>query len=181
MNSFDLQNNAAQADQLGRRMAASLSQYALPHDVQARLRVARQQAVAMAQRGPIESLQPVVQSTLALGGGGSVPERPPFWLGLGSAMPIAALLAGLLFLGGFHAQDHLQTLSRIDSALLTDDLPPSAYTDSGFLAFLSEQAVAEEEAAELEEQNAEPNPEPAASDSPQAQAPHGLNLTGGHA
>ena len=110
-----------------------------------------------------------------------MPGRAPFWLGLGSVMPIAALLAGLLFLGGFHAQDHLQTLSRIDSALLTDDLPPSAYTDSGFLAFLSEQAVAEEEAAELEEQNDEPNPEPAASDSPQALAPHELNLSGSHA
>ena len=180
MNSFDLHNTAKQADQLGRRMASTLCQSELPHDVQARLRVARQQAVAQALRSTIDSLQPVVQPTLALAGG-SPPERPPFWLGLGSVMPIAALLAGLLFLGGFHAQDHLQTLSRIDSALLTDDLPPSAYTDSGFLAFLSEQAVAEEEAAELEEQNDEPNTEPAAPDSPQALAPHDLILSGGHA
>jgi len=42
----------------------------------------------------------------------------------------------LAFIQHITDDDRANELAEVDSALLTDDLPPSAYADPGFLQFL---------------------------------------------
>jgi hypothetical protein len=59
------------------------------------------------------------------------------WLGrIGSVLPLVALVAGLLFINSMQNEDRARELAEVDVALLTDDLPPAAFADPGFLQFL---------------------------------------------
>ena len=46
------------------------------------------------------------------------------------------LVAGLVLIHEFHNDQSALELAEIDAALLIDDLPPNAYTDSSFLDYL---------------------------------------------
>ncbi|MDY7578452.1 DUF3619 family protein [Herbaspirillum sp. RTI4] len=55
----------------------------------------------------------------------------------------APLLAGILLFVGLYEHEHQQriaALAEIDTGVLTDELPLSAYLDHGFSAYLSKQA-----------------------------------------
>ena len=74
------------------------------------------------------------------GGGGGPPT-----LGLGerswfnrvaSVLPLLILAAGLVMIHTFQADRRASELAEVDAALLTDDLPPAAYADPGFVQFL---------------------------------------------
>jgi hypothetical protein len=59
------------------------------------------------------------------------------WLGrLSSGLALLVLVVGML--GISEAQNELRAreLAEVDLALLTDDLPPAAFADPGFLQFL---------------------------------------------
>jgi hypothetical protein len=71
---------------------------------------------------------------LALGSTG--PRRSPWWLRLASALPLFALVAGLLLIQESNTRAQIRAAAEIDAALLADDLPPSAYSDPGFGEFL---------------------------------------------
>jgi len=58
---------------------------------------------------------------------------------LGALLPLLALVAGLMFIQTFHDSRHATDLAEVDVALLTDDLPPQAYSDPGFLQYLKHQ------------------------------------------
>ncbi len=114
---------------LARRLAAGLDA-PLPHDITERLRAARVRAVA-ARR--VNTLQVQANGTLTLG---SAQDRlrPLGWLA--SILPLVALIVGLVTIKHFQDEHRAREVADIDTALLTDDLPPSAYTDPGFLRFL---------------------------------------------
>jgi Protein of unknown function (DUF3619) len=97
------------------RVASRLSERAdaLPHDLSERLRVAREQAVQQARGQP-----------------------PSGWLRLASLLPLLLLVAGLLAIQHLHTQAEIHAAADVDAALLADDLPPEAYGDPGFVAFL---------------------------------------------
>ena len=57
---------------------------------------------------------------------------------LGSALPLLALLAGLVTVQWIDRQRTVSELAEIDTALLVDDLPPAAYSDPGFVQFLKQ-------------------------------------------
>jgi hypothetical protein len=58
------------------------------------------------------------------------------WRILISALPLLALVSGLMFIQNLQ-QDLAETdIASLDSALLLDELPPDAYTDPGFVQFL---------------------------------------------
>jgi hypothetical protein len=59
-----------------------------------------------------------------------------FFQTLGSVMPLLLLIVGLILIHDFHDTQTALELAEIDSALLTDDLPPTAYTDTSFLDYL---------------------------------------------
>lgn len=124
------------ADRFGRRVAARLSagEADLPYEVSERLRAARVRAVASRKVAP----SPVVVSrggvaSLALTDDGGL------WTRIASVLPLIALVAGLVTLHGFQADRRAMELAEVDAALLTDDLPPAAYTDPGFIQFLQSQ------------------------------------------
>lgn len=122
------------------RITSGLSEHAdtLAHDIAERLRVAREQAVARArqQRLARQATAPALQvagrsgSSLALG------QSPSGWLRLASALPLMLLVLGLLLIQHLHEQAEIRAAAEVDAALLADDLPPEAYGDPGFVAFL---------------------------------------------
>lgn len=162
----------AQADALearfARRLGARLDDSArqLPQDITERLRVARQQAVALAgtQRGlaarPVGSpgvvsiTAPAGWSLAGHSGNASFPasttssghgrhggrhdqdDTPSWGLRMASLLPLIALVGGLWAVHQWTQREQVQAAAEVDTALLTDDLPPAAYADPGFEEYL---------------------------------------------
>ncbi len=123
----------------GLRVAARLSESAdhLPHDVTERLRHARDTALSrrlVVAVAPADVATLASATTLSLGTGPSGGKS--WWMSLGALVPVVALLGGLSLIGHFHAQEQIAAAAEIDAALLSDDLPPAAYSDPGFVEFL---------------------------------------------
>jgi len=125
-------------DRFGLRAASYLSSGAaeLPHDISERLRVARAQAVSNRK---LVRLEPVVQvvsnggsATMGWGSGGGV----SWWARIGSVVPLIALVVGLLAINSIQNDNRAQEVAEVDAALLTDELPPAAFADPGFVQFL---------------------------------------------
>ncbi len=108
---------------------------ALPHDITERLRVSRQQAVARRKLASLSTASSYSNSggaaALTLGG-----ERFSWWNAVASALPLVALVVGLVVITNIQNDNRAREVAEVDAALLTDDLPPSAYTDPGFLQFI---------------------------------------------
>jgi hypothetical protein len=127
---------------VARRITARLTERAdnLPHDITERLRVARQQAVDRARQLRKLSVAPAWQTQ----GGAAVMSGPPsWWLRVASVVPLALLLAGLFVIQRTYLEQQISAAAEIDEAILTDDLPPQAYTDPGFAEFLKSPRAAE--------------------------------------
>ena len=133
---------AQQQDGFGLRVAARLAAGAaeMPYEITERLRAARTQAVANRKRVASLHTAPAVSisgasngtATLTFGDDGG----QSFWSRIGSALPIIALAAGLILIHTFENDRRASEVAEVDAALLTDDLPPSAYADPGFVQFL---------------------------------------------
>ena len=59
------------------------------------------------------------------------------WNRLGSIIPLLALVAGLLAIAVIQEQRVTKEIADVDVELLADDLPPAAFTDPGFVRYLS--------------------------------------------
>jgi Protein of unknown function (DUF3619) len=109
----------------------------LPYDISERLRAARVQAVA---KRKILSIQPAVgvvnsgDGSAALSWG--TPDGLGWWGRIGSVMPFIALVVGMLTINSVQNDNRAQEVAEVDAALLTDDLPPAAFSDPGFVQFL---------------------------------------------
>ena len=114
----------------------TLATSGLSHDISERLRVARQ--LALAQRKPmvLSRLAPIAQinshGTLT----GPSDEGLNFLNILASALPLLALVFGLMAIQWVQQDKLISEIAATDSALLTDELPPDAYSDAGFVQFL---------------------------------------------
>lgn len=121
------------------RRSLDLAAGQLPHDISERLRVSRQRALAVRKPEP--------QTVLALQSADGLPlsDEPGsrVWRLLMSSLPLLALVAGLVFWQQWQQESSLTELARIDTALLTDELPPAAYTDPGFAHFLKQRRQTE--------------------------------------
>jgi len=125
-------------DRYGLKAASYLSAGTadLPYDISERLRAARAQAVAARRIARIQSA-PVTAGT---GSGHTLTwgsdEGFSLWSRIGSVLPLIALVVGLLTINSLQTDKLVQELAEVDSALLTDDLPPDAFSDPGFVQFL---------------------------------------------
>jgi hypothetical protein len=131
-------------DHLGQQIAARLSADTLdlPHDITERLRAARTRAVAA--RLTTQARLQVTKSVVIQNGSALLhfgDEGLNLWSRLASFFPLIALVAGLALISTLIDDDRANELAEIDSALLTDDLPPAAYSDPGFIQFLKTPAV----------------------------------------
>lgn len=146
-------------DRIGHRLAMRLNDatQALPADISERLRFSRERALARAR---IAQAQTAVAShsawlvagrPLALAGGttaGSVGTiggaaagwqhlSGPGWSGrLASLLPLLILVLGFFVIQDALREIQIDAATEVDAALLSDDLPPQAYTDPGFAEFL---------------------------------------------
>ena len=118
---------------LAARLEAGMREF--PHDISERLRVARSQAVAR-RKLPARQMAPAAVrsgSAVALTSGD---EGSGIWRRFLAALPLLALAAGLFAINIVQGDNRVNELAEIDAALLTDDLPPSAYADPGFVQFI---------------------------------------------
>ncbi len=53
-------------------------------------------------------------------------------------LPVLALLLGLWGIQRYQRLEHVEATTAVDMQLLTDDLPPDAYADPGFEAYLNQ-------------------------------------------
>jgi hypothetical protein len=135
-----LSTTAAATEELfGRRVAARLSAGSqdLPRDIGERLRAAREQALA--RRKVVRVLQ---TAPTVLQSGGAATLGGGWWTRIASVIPLVALVAGLLVVTTMQEDNRANELAEVDAALLTDDLPPAAYTDPGFAQFLKTDSAA---------------------------------------
>lgn len=132
----------SRVDQVGQAIARQLNDHAidLPHDISERLRVARMQALSQRKLEPVRLLAP--QLVTAHGSSMSkLDEGLNLWGRLASALPLIALIFGLATIHVLQNEFRANEIAQIDAELLTDDLPPAAYTDPGFLIFLKSNPV----------------------------------------
>jgi Protein of unknown function (DUF3619) len=108
------------------------------HDLSERLRIARVRALE-SRPAPIRLMRfrTALQAHGSLSGPGD--EGLNLWRILASALPLVALVMGLILVQAIQQEITESDIASIDSALLLDDLPPDAYTDPGFLQFLKVQ------------------------------------------
>lgn len=125
-------SSAAAEEQFGRCVAARLTAGSLdlPHDSAERLRAARVQALSRRKVVQLRTAAAVVAAggAAVLGGG--------WWTRVASIAPLVALVVGLVTVSILQEERRTSELADVDAALLTDELPPAAYTDPGFLQFL---------------------------------------------
>jgi hypothetical protein len=130
----------AQQDRFARQVAARLNVGAagLSYDVNERLRAARAQAPSRRKR--VAALR--TASTVSASGGSAAltlgGENQSLWNRIASVLPILALAAGLVVIHSLENDRRASEVAEVDAALLTDDLPPAAYADPGFIQFLKQ-------------------------------------------
>lgn len=121
------------------RMASHLNDVAgqLPHDISERLRFGREQALARARAVRHGVVAAPAVAMVGRSGGAAVLSAPPsVWLRLASLLPLLVLAAGLVLIQQHRDHEQIAVAAEIDAALLTDELPPTAYGDPGFAEYL---------------------------------------------
>lgn len=124
-------------DHFGHLVAARLSEAAeaLPYDISERLRAARVQAL-----GRRRAIRPVMTTDVLSNGPAATlhfgESEGRLWHRLAGLVPLILLIAGLIAVNMLNDDFRAKELAEIDAAILTDDLPPAAYADPGFLQFL---------------------------------------------
>jgi Protein of unknown function (DUF3619) len=130
---------------LGARMASALTVRAqhVPHDVSERLRVAREQAVGRARvaraaqaasgtAGIVVGVSARGAALLSAPGG----TQGPWWQRAAALLPLLVLVSGLVMIERWAVLEQVQAAADIDALLLSDGLPPTAYSDPGFGEFI---------------------------------------------
>lgn len=136
-------NIEALQTRFAQRVSAALTELqgqAVNADIDARLRFARGQALSAAR----EARNAAVKAPSIVGGfggtavlgGGPGSDASPWWLRVGSLLPLAVLLAGLMLIDSHYTRSQIEAAAEVDAAILADDLPPEAYRDRGFVEFL---------------------------------------------
>ncbi len=107
----------------------------LPANIIARLNQARDLALSQIPQQKEWATEAVWASS---GYGHSKESRnwaSKMWGALGAA-PIVALALGLFAIASWQQDERIKDIATVDSALLTDVIPPEAYKDDGYVRFL---------------------------------------------
>jgi hypothetical protein len=134
-NSNNYQKMLAQ-DRFGLRVASRLSDSldVLPYEISERLRAVRMQALSKRKIVALKTASSYINAggtTLTFGA-----DQPNWWDRVATAAPLLVLVLGLIAINLIQDDNYIREIADIDAALLTDDLPPTAYADPGFVHFL---------------------------------------------
>jgi hypothetical protein len=138
---FDEQFSDAQADQFGRSSAALLRQGAqnLPNHIKDRLYAARMKALSVRKPEKLAIRKPIFAGSNTTWTSGS----SSIWDTVGWVAPLVVLVFGLIGIAQWQDDSRINDIAEVDAALLSDDVPPDAYADSGFMAFLKNGPLSE--------------------------------------
>lgn len=111
----------------------------LPSATTDRLAAARK--AAMARKKADAPARVSVRGEVVAGFASQFFLTPRAWLGRMSVMiPLLLLVAGATGLYHFEQEQRIAELAELDAAVLSDELPLSAYMDHGFNTYLTERA-----------------------------------------
>ena len=141
MNTYDNNLLQVRADALGKAVVLRLSEGvdSLPHDITERLKAARAQAVAKRKIVSLQTATATATEVILSGGEAALQfgEQEGGWFNrIASLLPLLALVAGLMSIAVLQDENRARELADVDAELLTDELPPAAFTDPGFAQFL---------------------------------------------
>ena len=130
-----------QADQFGRASAALLSQSTqnLSAGIKDRLYAARMKALSVRKAEKVLVQKPVLAGVSGNWNSGS----NGMWDAAGWIAPLVVLVFGLIGIAQWQNDSRINDIAEVDAALLSDDVPPDAYADGGFLAFLKNGPLAD--------------------------------------
>jgi hypothetical protein len=105
-------------------------------------RLAQARKLAMSRKKAHVEVR-VARTELATGGAsgasGAFFSQPFSWLGrVGVILPMLVLIGGLIGIYQYEQQERIAELAELDAAVLSDELPLSAYLDHGFNAYLTQ-------------------------------------------
>ena len=140
--------NPTQADQFGLSAAALLREgsQSLPAGIKDRLYAARLKAISVKKPEKARIAQHVLASSTGTWSSGS----RSFWDNVGWVAPLIVLVFGLIGIAQWQQDSRINDIAELDVALLTDDVPPDAYADSGFMGFLKNGPLAESDQDSLD-------------------------------
>ena len=145
MKHFDDQFTQTQADQFGQASAALLRQgtQAIPQNMKDRLYAARMKALSLKKPEKIR----IQKAVLAGSARNWVSGSNGVWDTVGWIAPLVVLVFGLIGIAQWQDDSRINDIAEVDAALLSDDVPPDAYADSGFMAFLKNGPLSESDNA----------------------------------
>lgn len=133
MKHFDDHPNQTQVDQFGQASAALLRKGSVPKEIKDRLYAARMKAISLKKPEKVFVQKHAFASATGSWSSGS---SNGLWDTIGWMAPLAVLVFGLIGIAQWQDDSRINDIAEVDAALLTDDVPPDAYTDNGFIAFL---------------------------------------------
>lgn len=141
MKHFKDQEIQTQADEFGRASAALLSQgaHTIPQNIKDRLYAARMKALSVQKPKKVR----IQKQVLAGSGRNWTSGSNSTWDIVGWIAPLVVLVFGLIGIAQWQDDSRINDIAEVDAALLSDDVPPDAYADSGFLAFLKNGPLSE--------------------------------------
>ncbi len=145
MKHFDDQFTQTQVDQFGQASAALLRQgtQSIPQSVKDRLYAARMKALSVRKPEKVLIQKQVLAGTARNWTSGS----NGVWDTVGWIAPLVVLVFGLIGIAQWQEDSRINDIAEVDAALLSDDVPPDAYADSGFMAFLKNGPVSDSDSA----------------------------------
>ena len=145
MKHLDDQLNQTQADQFGQASAALLRQgtHTIPQNIKDRLYAARMKALTVKKPEKVR----IQKQVLAGSARNWTSESNGTWDTLGWIAPLVVLVFGLIGIAQWQDDSRINDIAEVDAALLSDDVPPDAYADSGFMAFLKNGPLSESDSS----------------------------------
>ena len=145
MKHFDNQFTQTQVDQFGQASAALLRQgtQSIPQSVKDRLYAARMKALSVRKPENVRIQKQVLAGTARNWTSGS----NGVWDTVGWIAPLVVLVFGLIGIAQWQDDSRINDIAEVDAALLSDDVPPDAYADSGFMAFLKNGPLSDSDSA----------------------------------
>ena len=113
----------------------------IPQNITENLASSRKTALSLKKKG--SPLRVFVRQNVLAGPVGAFFSDPAYyWLSrIGAMLTIVALVGGLMGIYHVEKQRKLHEAAEIDIAVLSDELPPSAYLDNGFKAYLNKRGT----------------------------------------
>lgn len=123
-------------DQFGKFVAKNLDQNLGNISPKAKLRLEKARELAISKKKPEKAFAWANRIKLAGANSTSGGSSGKWLRGASLIAPMIALTIGLLGIYQWQQDARINDIADVDTALLTDEVPPDAYADNGFLVFL---------------------------------------------